>query len=173
MKTPEKTIKEILKPFSSELDNAFLAYHNHCQRVYYYARTFLLMNENRKLAIAAAFHDLDIWVGGNMNYLPGSTQLAKDYLKANELNYLPDEMAFIINNHHKLRKVKGNIEAEAFRKADLIDLTSGLVKYNIPKSLIVEAERKFPRLKFTSMITGKLIKHVIKHPLKPFPMVRF
>lgn len=173
MKPAEKTIKSILNLYRSALKRDFDAYHNHSQRVYYYARTLLLMSENRKLAIIAAFHDLDIWIGGNMDYLPGSVSLANKYLKANKLAFLPDEIAFIIDNHHKIRKIKGNIEAEAFRKADLIDLTSGLIKYNIPKSLIVEAERQFPRLNFTAKITKKALKHALKNPLRPFPMLRF
>ncbi len=172
MITPEKTIKAILSHYKSELGNDFDAYHNHAQRVYYYARTLLLMSENRKLAIASAFHDLDIWIAKTMDYLPGSVRLSSDYIRAYKLGFLPDELAFIINNHHKLRKIKGNIEAEAFRKADLIDLTSGWIKYNIPKSLILEAERVFPRHNFTGLITKKALQYAFKNPLRPLPMIR-
>ncbi|MFY0599670.1 MAG: HD domain-containing protein [Cyclobacteriaceae bacterium] len=172
MKTPEKQIKTILKTYEKHLDGDFDAYHNHALRVYYYARTLLLMKENRKLAIAAAFHDLDIWVKGDMDYLKGSAEFAKGYLKENKLSFLPDELEFIISNHHKLTRIKGNIEAEAFRKADLIDLTSGWIKFNIPNSLITEMERKVPRLNFSKIILKKVVTHAFRNPTRPFPMIR-
>lgn len=151
----------------------FEPYLNHCYRVYFYARTLLLMRENQKLAIAAAFHDLDIWVGKKVDYLPGSVALALDYLHKNQLGYLPDEMKFIITNHHRLRPIKGNIEAEAFRKADLIDLTSGLIHFNIPLQLVSKLEVEHPRLSFTGIVTKKVFRHALTHPLKPFPMIRW
>jgi len=141
--------------------------------VYTYATTLLLMRENKKLAIAAAFHDLDIWISEGMDYLSGSEQLARDYLKNSDFDYLPDEVAFFIKNHHKLWPIKGNIEAEAFRKADLIDLTSGFIRYNIPESIISETERTFPRENFTRMISSKALNHAIRHPLRPFPMIKW
>lgn len=172
MKTPEKTIKTILKGFEQPLDSEFSAYHNHCQRVYYYAKTILLMKENHKLAVASAFHDLDIWVSDHMDYLHGSADLAVSYIESNNLGFLPEEMKFIIQNHHKLRSIKGNIEAEAFRKADLIDLTSGLIRFNIPSSLTTEIERKFPRLSFSRIIAKKVLLNAVRNPFNPFPMIR-
>lgn len=151
----------------------FEPYLNHCLRVYFYTRTLLLQKENRKLAIAIAFHDLDIWSGKSMAYLDGSSEMAVDYLQKNELSYLPDEMRFIISNHHKLTKIKGNIEAEALRKADLIDLTAGFIHFNLPLQLVAHIEVDYPRLGFTGLMTRKLLKYAIGHPMKPFPMLKW
>ncbi len=108
-----------------------------------------------------------------MDYLPGSSTLALSYQQKSDIDLVPEEVSFIIKNHHKLRKIKGNIEAEAFRKADLIDLTAGRIRFNIPLSLIQESEKQFPRSGFTNVILGKTMKHAIKNPLNPFPMVRW
>ena len=108
-----------------------------------------------------------------MDYLPGSEQLARDYLKGGDFDYLPDEIAFFIKSHHKLWPIKGNIEAEAFRKADLIDLTGGWIRYNIPESIISETERAFPRENFTKVISSRVLKHAFRHPFRPFPMIKW
>ncbi len=55
-----KLIGQILHKYRDALGPDYHAYHNHAQRVYTYATTLLLMRENKKLAIAAAFHDLDM-----------------------------------------------------------------------------------------------------------------
>lgn len=168
-----KLITQILHKYREPLGDDYQAYHHHAQRVYQYAITLLLQRESKKLAICAAFHDLDIWTNGSMDYLPGSSTLALSYQQKSDIDLVPEEVSFIIKNHHKLRKIKGNIEAEAFRKADLIDLTAGRIRFNIPLSLIQESEKQFPRSGFTNVILGKTMKHAIKNPLNPFPMVRW
>lgn len=167
-----KLITQLLHPYQETLGADYEAYHHHAQRVYGYAITFLLMRENRKLAIAAAFHDLDIWVSGSMDYLEGSAQLAEKYLAQSDFTYLPDEVRFIIQQHHQLSPIRGNIEAEAFRKADLVDLTSGWVRYNLPQSIVADTERRFPRHRFTRKMGAKIWSYAWRHPLKPFPMIR-
>lgn len=170
--SPENHIELILRKYEVTLGDDFEKYLNHAHRIYYYARTLLLKKESHKLAIVSAFHDLDIWVSGNMDYLPGSVLLVKEYLKENSFRFLPDEIRFIINNHHKISRIKGNIEAEAFRKADLIDLTGGLIRFNIPKGLIKETEVNYPRLSFTKCLLNKTLRHAISQPMRPFPMIR-
>jgi hypothetical protein len=166
-------IGKILKRYQKHLGADYHAYVNHAERVHHYACILMLTRESKKLAIAAAFHDLDIWLHGTMDYLKGSSDLARDYLRVNRIDMLADEMAFIIEQHHKLTAIKGSPEAEAFRKADLIDLSAGVIKFNIPSSLIVETEQRFPRLGFTSLVTRKTISWALKHPLKPFPMMKW
>ena len=167
------TIAQILVKFKKELGQDYTPYLNHAKRVYEYALVLLLQKEGKKLGIASAFHDLDIWVSHKLDYLDGSANMARDYIKQKNLDLLPDEIAFIINNHHKFRRIKGNVEAEAFRKADLVDLTSGLIHYNIPISIISETEHRFPRLGFTSLITKKVVRWAITHPFRPFPMLKW
>lgn len=162
-----------MKHYKSQLGGDYLAYRNHAHRVAEYARILMLQKESKKFQIVAAFHDLDIWVSGGMDYLGGSSQMAKKYLKTNRINLLADEIEFMISNHHKLTKIKGAVEAEAFRKADLIDLSAGIVPFNIPKSLIVETEKNYPRNGFTKKVILKTIKWALSHPFRPFPMIKF
>ena len=171
--TNVKLITQILHKFKDNLGPDYESYHNHAQRVYHFATTLLLMRESKKVAISAAFHDLDIWVNDNMDYLNGSENLARQYLLHTDYGLLPDEIAFIINQHHKLTKIKGNIEAEAFRKADLMDLTAGKIRFNLPLSLIRDLEDQYPRKGFTKMIFGKTFRHAVSHPLNPFPMIKW
>lgn len=168
-----KLITQILHKFKHELGDDFEAYHNHSQRVYHYAITLLLFRESKKLAVCAAFHDLAIWMSSRMDYLESSAELAQKYLAVSDFQMLPDEVSFIIQQHHKLRKIKGNIEAEAFRKADLIDLSAGHIHFNIPLSLVQRIESQYPRLNFTSLIIRKTLNHAVKHPLKPLPMLKW
>lgn len=168
-----KLITQILHPYKRALGEDYNAYHNHAQRVYQYAIMLLLVRESPKLAVAAAFHDLDIWTGKTMDYLPGSSGLAMAYLKAGKLNLLPEEVAFIIENHHKLTGVKGNLEAEAFRKADFIDLTAGHIHFNMPVSLISDMEKRYPRYGFTKLIVKKSTSYAFRKPLRPFPMLKW
>ncbi|MFT6855268.1 MAG: hypothetical protein ACJA0X_001242 [Cyclobacteriaceae bacterium] len=169
----DKEIANILNSYKHFLKNDFSSYCHHCQRLYQYSLTLLLMKENRKLAICAAFHDLDIWVSRDMDYLSNSSEMAIDYCKKNQLNFLFDEINFVISNHHKIKKIKGNIEAEAFRKADLIDLSAGFVKYHLPKSIGQELEEKYPRLKFSRIISVKILKYALRNPQKPLPMIKW
>jgi len=47
---------------------------------------------------------LDIWVSRGMDYLSNSSEMAIDYCKKNQLNFLFDEINFVITNHHKIEK---------------------------------------------------------------------
>ncbi|MBV6644411.1 MAG: hypothetical protein KI790_03125 [Cyclobacteriaceae bacterium] len=165
-------IDAMLNPFRKVLGSDFQAYRNHACRVYSYACILLLMRENQKLALVAAFHDLDIWYSSTMDYLSGSSKLAKHYASDRKLPFLEDEIDFMISSHHSLKRIKGNIEAEAFRKADLIDLTAGLLTFNLPRSMINYIERKYPRHKFSRMMFRKAITYAFSHPRKPFPMFK-
>ncbi len=166
-------IDTILKRYRNKLGDAYQPYRNHAHRVYQYALILLLKRDSKKLEIAAAYHDLDIWLSQTMNYLKGSEAEARKHIEINKLDLLPDEVGFIIRKHHKLTRIKGSVEAEAFRKADLIDLSAGWISYNIPKSIIKDTENQYPRLGFTKLVLKKTFVHALKHPLNPFPMLRF
>jgi len=165
-------IPSILEEFKQVLSVDYSGYLNHCLRVYSYSKILLLVKEHRKMAIASAFHDLAIWTEGNMDYLDSSTLLATDYCEKKNILFLPDEIKYIINNHHKITKISDHIEAEAFRKADLIDLTAGIVRFNLPKSIIQETEKKYPRRHFTKQIFSKIIRHALLNPKSPLPMIK-
>ena len=166
-----KLITNILSKYKKSLGDDFESYHNHAQRVYALCLLMLLEKENQSIAIAAAFHDLDIWIGQTMDYLSGSKELAVKYLKSKKLEEHEEDVRMMISNHHKILPVKQAVVAEIFRKADLIDLTSGFVKFNLPKSLIKDLEEQYPRREFSKKITKMALKYAINHPTRPFPML--
>lgn len=169
----DKEIKRILKNYKEYLKDDFEAYVNHCTRVYIYSKTLLLEKSNYKLLVCAAFHDLDIWVNNDMNYLGRSASMAIEFAKNNKLQFLSDELKYIIENHHRVNRINDHIEAEAFRKADLIDLTNGYIKFNLPKSIIQDTEHQYPRLNFSRIILKKAINYACKNPKKPFPILKW
>lgn len=163
---------KVLSNYKKELGADFHSYLNHVKRVYEYACMLRLERESELFQVAAIFHDLDIWVTGTMNYLGGSCDLAISHIQKNKLEIDQAELAKIISNHHRMTKVKDHPEAEAFRKADLIDLTAGWIRFNIPKSIIVDTERRYPRLGFTKSVLKKTGRWAVKHPFNPFPMIK-
>lgn len=164
---------KILTHYKEQLGSDYQGYLNHIKRVYEYSCLLRLERENELLMIASVFHDLDLWVSNTMDYLDGSVSLALGHVKKNDLGLDANLLEQVVTQHHKLTKIKNCPEAEAFRKADLIDLTSGWIRFNIPKSIIVDTERRYPRLGFTKKVLKKSVKWSFQHPFNPFPMMKF
>lgn len=163
---------KILSQYKEQLGDDYQSYLNHVKRVYSYACMLRLERESDLLLVAAVFHDLDLWVSETMDYLNGSVSLSHAHVDKNNLALDKQLLSDVISLHHKLTKIKRKPEAEAFRKADLIDLTSGCIHFNIPRSIIVDTERRHPRLGFTKTVIKKTLKWSRRHPLNPLPMVK-
>ena len=168
-------ITGILSSYKKELGSNFEKYHNHSCRVFVYASILSNATEDEKnqLAIASAFHDIGIWVANTFDYLEPSTKLAEKYLTQHKLDHWIDNVKEIINNHHKLTPFKKNQLAENFRKADLIDLTFGFIKFGISPAQIAENKKLYPALGFQSYIFKKTLKNMVRHPLNPLPIVKW
>lgn len=168
-------IQNILATYRQQLGAQYTGYLNHCTRTYNYTTLLTDTNEtDRKLlAIAIAFHDIGIWTAHTFDYLPPSVALAHQYLNANNLTEHKNLVEQIIVNHHKLSAYKGNKLAEAFRKADLIDLTFGVVKFGIDGHTIKKLYKQYPSSGFHSFIAGRIVRNIIRHPLNPLPIVKW
>lgn len=170
-----KIITTILSSYKKELGPNFEKYHNHCCRVLVFAS--LLNNatedEQKQLAIAAAFHDIGIWTANTLDYLQPSVELAEKYLKQHQLDHWIESVNEIINNHHKLTPFKKNLLAESFRKADLIDLTFGFIKFGISPEQINESKKLYPELGFQPYIFKEVLKNIIRNPLNPMPIMKW
>lgn len=129
--------------------------------------------EQQQLATAAAFHDIGIWTAHTFDYLSPSIQMAEAYLNQNRLNSWISPVSEIIANHHKLSSYRNNPLAESFRKADLIDLSHGLISFGIPRKKIAETEMQYPVLGFRTFIAKEILKNIIRHPLNPLPIVKW
>jgi HD domain len=168
-------ITNILSSYKKELGSNFEKYHNHSCRVFVFAS--ILSNatedEEKQLAIASAFHDIGIWAANTFDYLDPSMKLAEKYLTQHQLDHWINNVKEIINNHHKLTPFKKNQLAESFRKADLIDLTFGVIKFGISPAQITENKKLYPALGFQSYIFKVVLKNIVRHPLNPLPIVKW
>ncbi|HLP52617.1 MAG TPA: HD domain-containing protein [Chitinophagales bacterium] len=169
------TIHTILTSHQSKLGDGFDMYHNHCCRVYTYAVVLSNANEDeqQQLAIASAFHDIGIWTHGTFDYLGPSVSLAMQYLADNKLLHWNTSVYEIIMNHHKLSRYNSNHLAEAFRKADLVDLSLNLFTFGISQDQLKEANAQYPALGFHWFIAKQILRNIVTHPLNPLPIVRW
>ena len=169
------TIDPILNSFKKDLGKDFEQYRNHVYRVFNFAIPFV--NSEREieiLSIGAAFHDLGIWTGKTFDYLEPSIELVRKYADIHHLNSdMVDEIEILINEHHKLTRIKTSVLAEIFRQADLVDLSLGLIRCGREKRVIKRVRKAFPNKGFHFYLLKLFLLHFIKHPLNPLPMYQF
>ncbi|UXP30835.1 HD domain-containing protein [Reichenbachiella agarivorans] len=169
-------IEGILLYYTKALGADYNAYRNHVYRVYHL--TLLLHHDelnypaSETLAVAAAFHDLGIWTHNTLDYLEPSADLASEYLRENNSTELDEAVRSLIIMHHKLGIHKDNALAEAFRKADKMDLSFGFFNYKLPKSRYAHLKEEFPFLEFQKNIIRKVLRYALTHLNRPFPMLR-
>lgn len=174
IQSAEPHIEEILEKYKTALSIYFSAYRNHVYRVY--NLTLLLYSateaEKETIAVAAAFHDIGIWTDHTFDYLQPSIVLATKYCNERGISFKVSEVATIIDNHHKLTAFKTNAAVEAFRRADLIDLSFNLFTYGIEKNYLNRLNKAFPGNGFHRFIFGNIVKSIMLKPCNPLPMVR-
>lgn len=127
-----------------------------------------------KVSIAVAFHDLGIWVNNTYDYLEPSKQLAREHLAKSHQAGWSEEIETMIEQHHKLRKFKGNPSwlVEPFRKADWIDVSCGKLKFGLPSAFVAETLAKFPNSGFHKRLIALASQRLKTHPFSPLPMLR-
>lgn len=159
---------------SADFGSAREAYRGHVWRVYTYARALAPEGaaEDEAIAVAAFFHDFGLFTERTMDYLDPSLAMAVEYLKEIGREDLAPQVEPMIVLHHKLTPVRGNPAAEAFRRADLIDLTAGRVRFGLTREFIRQTEAAYPVLDFRKNIFALVMGYAVRHPLKPFPMIR-
>jgi hypothetical protein len=174
IKTNE-TIDSILLLHQAELGKHFDPYKNHVYRVYNLAIQQVTQPQDQKiLSIAVAFHDLGIWTHHTFDYLPPSIALASNYCSERELgDDLTARIVSIISEHHRVNKVVDNHLTEAFRQADLTDLTFGLIKCGNNPAYIRLLKSIFPNKGFHIYLIKIFIKNLFIKPWKPLPMFKW
>jgi len=160
-------IEDILGTWAEALGNARAGYSGHAYRVFNIARRVIGTDDNNDaLAIAAAFHDLGIWSDKTFDYLAPSIARAREY-RADAL------IAELIDNHHRLRRIRNSAIVEAFRQADLVDVTAGLYRAGTSRQFLRELTTAFPYSGFHGILIKTALAWFVRHPLRPFPMLRF
>ncbi len=168
-------IDEILNDWHEELGDSFDGYRNHVYRMvnFTYALADLGPDERDKVAVAGAFHDIGIWPGDNFDYLCPSIDRSRNYLDAACLNRWSDDVARMISEHHKLRRVTGDRLVEAFRRGDLVDFSLGILGQGLPRTFIREVKDAFPNAGFHRSLIRTACRWIVRHPLRPVPVVKW
>lgn len=167
-------IDAILETYCAPLGGDFVAYRNHCHRVarFCHELTPVPARNPEKLAIAAAFHDLGMWTASTWDYLAPSIELARAHLSNNARADWADEIAEIIGLHHKVTPASSPM-TEAFRRADLADVSWGLVRSQLSLRDVRAAYREFPDARFHQRLLRRGCVGVFRNPLDPLPMMRW
>ena len=156
-------------------DAAFEGYRNHAHRILNYVRALSSPSrqDEQKIAIAAAFHDLLAFDG--LDYLEPSIEEAGRYLRETGREAWDREIAHVIAFHHRVRPYRGEFATlvEPFRRADWNDFSLGLVRGGIPRELRKAADAEFPVKDFVPKAVAKVaLSWLPRHPLRPAPPFR-
>lgn len=170
-------IEELIHKWRSTLGSDYEKYRNHVYRVFNYAWNLrgYEPTEEAKLAIASAFHDIGIWSHQTFDYIEPSIQQMRIYLLDNELEDWQEELTLMVENHHKTLPYKGPHAGivEAFREADICDLSFGVIRFNVPVKLVKELHDRFKNEGFHWRLAQEGARNFVKNPLKPLPMFKW
>jgi hypothetical protein len=156
-------------------ERGWASYRGHVYRVLNLARAIAPDRDHRddKLAIAAAFHDIDVF--SSLDYLGPSIRTMDGWLQRTGRSAWADELAIIVAEHHHLTPYRGPHSelAEAFRRADLNDLSQGLIRSRIPRDHVRAVRESIDvGVFFTQTVPRAIVRHLLRHPLDPLPIVR-
>ncbi|MDH3976223.1 MAG: HD domain-containing protein [Deltaproteobacteria bacterium] len=170
-------LEAILAEWKGIIGHEYNGYRNHVYRMINFC--FCLKpcsdEEKEKIIIAAAFHDIGIWIEDTIDYIPSSIPPAVEYLKKNNLESWVNEISLMISEHHKIREYAHEKYplVEIFRKGDLVDFSLGLVKFGVPGSCLERVKEKFPNSGFHENLVKRAVKWFLRHPLNPVPMMKW
>jgi HD domain-containing protein len=153
------------------------AYKAHVYRVVNFARALAPDEPDRddKLAIAAAFHDLAAF--DTLDYLVPSIEAQDAWLRETGRENWSDELALIVAEHHRLSRY-GPTRAhaslvEAFRRADLVDVSQGRIRFGLPSSYVQEVRTAFDAsIFFRRVIPSGTLRAIRKFQLPGFLLPR-
>src|ERR1700754_1478124 len=128
-------------------DAGYDAYKAHVYRVVNFARALAPDGPDRddKLAISVAFHDLAAF--DTLNYLVPSIEAQDAWLRQTGRDTWSDELALIVAEHHRLSRYGPTRPyaplVEAVRRADLIEVSQGRIRFGLPSSYVKEVRAAF------------------------------
>ncbi|NER05477.1 MAG: hypothetical protein F6K17_24225 [Okeania sp. SIO3C4] len=172
-----EAIETILEPWKETIGNDFIAYKNHVYRMTHFCLALGGGSDTvlHKVAIAACHHDIGIWTDNTVDYLPPSAEKAREYLVENDREAWTEEILAMINDHHKVRAVRDAPSplVETFRRADLVDVSLGLIRFGLPKAYINVVKSLFPNAGFHRRLNELSLAWFLRHPLNPVPFMKW
>ena len=167
----------ILSEWRGMIGADYPGYRNHVCRVINFCCALGAWSEDQRqrIVIAGCFHDLGIWSAGTTAYLPPSIAAAEGYLVREGLGAWVPEVALMIDLHHKLTPHRDPRYplVEAFRRADLADVSLGLLYRGLPGPFVREVRAAFPNAGFHRRLVRLLGQGLATHPLSPLPVFRW
>lgn len=173
-------VERVLDTHRAALGADFDGYRNHVYRV---ANFFDELGPHSfdstpALAIAAAFHDLGIWVDRTFDYLEPSARLAQQFLDAQVLHEVDTGLVReLITQHHKLRPFREGQPwaalVEQWRKADHVDVSLGLLAFGIPRERVRQIQDCFPNRGFHVRLLRLTFRQFASKPFNPLPMIKW
>lgn len=169
--TAHPIIDTILQRYSNALGDHLHTYRNHVYRALTYHQLLLGAAVPDTAALAWAVHDLGIWTADSFDYLGPSADLASTHASEFAITDIHHVRA-MITQHHKLLPARGHM-IETFRIADRIDVSRGMLSGPpINGSQLKAVVAELPYLGFHGFLVRGLIRHALRHPTRPFPMLR-
>jgi hypothetical protein len=126
------------------------------------------------LGVAGFFHDAGIWFDGTWDYLPPSARRATAELGEAEAQHA-ELVTSMINEHHRMRRAHhDNPLVEAFRRADLTDVSAGLIGApGASRAQFKELVAEYPDKGFRPMLMRAFGRGLKESPARPAPMMKF
>lgn len=126
------------------------------------------------LGIAAFFHDAGIWFDGTWDYLPPSARRATEELGESDAHHA-ELVSSLINEHHRMRRARHDDPlVEAFRRADLTDVSGGLIGApGTSRAQFKELVARYPDKGFRPMLMRAFGRGLKESPVNPVPMMKF
>lgn len=173
--TPQIPAVELILPqYRQALGADYAAYRNHIYRMLHFFR--VLNGEDpageARAAIAACFHDLGIWTDRTFDYIEPSARLAEAYLRDQGQGAWIAEVLLMVREHHKLSRYRDGSRIEAFRCADWLDVSLGLVRFGVPADYVREVRAAFPNAGFHRRLLQLGLRRLLTHPWSPMPMLK-
>jgi hypothetical protein len=166
----------VLNAHAELLGDDLDGYRNHTYRV---ANFCLALSPDEpdvcdKVAIAAAFHDIGIWTDGTFDYLEPSVRSVAAFLTRIGRKGWEGEIVEMIRQHHKLTPWRGKASrlVEPFRKADWVDVSKGLLSFELTRRFRSSVMIAWPNAGFHRKLVRLTLERAARHPLSPLPMLK-
>jgi len=169
--TSHLIVDAVLDRHRDALGDDLPTYRNHVYRCINYHELLLGAPVPDFAALAWAAHDLGIWTAGTFDYLTPSADLAAQH--ADEFGIADiDRLQTLITEHHRLRRTDDRV-TETFRRADLVDVSHGLLRNTIGRSDVHAVVAELPYRGFHAFLAKGLAGYAARHPSRPLPMMRW
>lgn len=170
------TVDALLVEFRPSLGAALPGYRHHVHRVlnFYIALAGDTEEPPPSVLLAAAFHDLGMWTDATFDYLDPSVRIATRHLASIGESRLLPEVAALIVEHHKLGRYLGPFvdRVEPFRRADWIDVSLGLLRFDLPSGYVRAVQQALPDAGFHVELALRTLDQFGRTPWRPLPMLR-